>query len=789
MLAKKINMKTFFIAILTIICSTAASAQQKSPGSDSIDVIRYSINIDTVDIAGQQIYGYTDIYFQPKVNNLQYIPLDLLELIVDSVFLESTVNLTWTYNDTLLMIQSPVALADNDTFHLKIYYHGHPVIDPSGWGGFYFQSPYAYNLGVGFEDNPHNYGRVWFPCIDDFTDKALYELYILTDTNQMAVCGGMLQDTTHLESGDLIAWHWVMSEPVPTYIVSIAVGPYVCVTDTFAGVNGNIPIDIYVASSYVAKVPGTFIHLKDILTAFENRFGPYMWERVGYVGVPFNSGAMEHAMNIALPNACITGNTTYESLCAHELSHHWFGDLVTCASAEEMWINEGWAVFCEFISEESLYGNAAMQDYVRDVLTSVLRTAHINDGGFYPVGNVPHNITYGTTVYDKGALVAHTLRYYMGDSLFFQALKVYFDSLKYGNATIVQMRDILSGESGMNLTDFFEAWVLREGFPHFDVDSMHVVPTGANSTVTVFLRQKLYGTTQFANSNRVELTFMDSLWNSYTVTASFSGQSGSDVFTVPFAPSVVIVDKNEKTTDAIVSYNITASAPSSVSFDNAYSDIIINSLIDSIYIRAEHHKVAPDPVIANPEIYRISQSRYWRITGIIPDGTDYELKFDYNRTSDFFDLELMPTVESADSIILVHRLGSGHDWQIAPFTKIGNAYAGRLTTATGRTGEYTLAVGNPDQSGLSENFSGLKLKLFPNPCSDLLQIENIPVNCKEIAIRDFNGKLLLKQSVTNNATSATIDIRSLAVGEYMVSSISHNGKVDFSSTFTVIGSK
>ncbi|HBG71566.1 MAG: hypothetical protein A2W93_07990 [Bacteroidetes bacterium GWF2_43_63] len=782
-------MKTFFIAFLTIICSIAASAQQKSPGSDSIDVIRYSINIDTVNIAGQQIYGYTDVYFQPKVNNLQFIPLDLLELIVDSVFLESALNTTWTYNDTLLMIQSPVPMAINDTLHLKIYYHGHPVIDPSGWGGFYFQSPYAYNLGVGFEDNPHNYGRVWFPCIDDFTDKALYELYVLTDTNQMAVCGGMLQDTTHLESGDLIAWHWVMSEPVPTYIVSIAVGPYVCVTDTFAGVNGNIPIDIYVASSYVAKVPGTFVNLKNILTAYENRFGPYMWERVGYVGVPFNAGAMEHAMNIALPNASITGNTANESLCAHELSHHWFGDLVTCATPEEMWINEGWAVFSEFIMKESIYGVPAMQEYIRNVHASVLRTAHVDDGGFYPVGNVPHNITYGTTVYDKGALVAHTLRNYIGDSLFFPALKVYFDSLKYGNASNNQLRDILSDETGIDLTDFFDAWVLREGFPHFDVDSMHVAPAGANSTVTVYLRQKLYGTTQFANSNRVELTFMDSLWNTHTVTASFSGQSGTDVFTVPFAPSVVIVDMDEKTADAIVSYNKIITAPSTAVFNYAFVDIVVNSLSDSIFVRAEHHKAAPDPLVSNPEIFRLSQSRYWRVTGMIPEETDYQLKFDYNRTSNFYDIELLPDNDCVDSLVLVYRPGPGFDWQIFPFTKSGNDYAGMLTTAYGRTGEYALAVGEPFQSGVSENEGTLKLKLFPNPCSGLLQIENIPESCAELIIRDFNGKLLLRQSVPNDAASASIDIRSLAAGEYLVSSISHDGKVESCSTLTVIGAK
>jgi len=761
-------MRTFFIAILLFIGTATAYAQPKSPGSDSIDVIRYTINIDTLKIGTKQLYGYTDIYFQPKVNNLHCIPLDLLELTVDQVYLESTLNTTWTYNDTLLMIQSPVALAINDTFHLKIFYHGQPVVDPSGWGGFYFQSPYAYNLGVGFEDNPHNYGRVWFPCIDDFTDKAYYDIYVLTDTNQMAVCGGTLTDTTHIEDEDLIAWHWVLAEPIPTYLASIAVGPYVCVSDTFNSINGNIPIDIYVNTSLVSKVPGTFVNLKNILAAFENRFGPYMWERVGYVGVPFNSGAMEHATNIALPNSAITGNTSNELLCAHELSHHWFGDLVTCATPEEMWINEGWAVFCEFITQESLYGNSAMQDYVRSKLASVLRSAHIDDGGFYPVGNVPHNITYGTTVYDKGGLVAHTLRNYIGDSLFFPAVQTFFDSLQYGNATNTQLRDILSQETGIDLTDFFNAWVLQPGFPHFDVDSMHIVEGSGNAEVSVYLRQKLYAAPQFANSNHVELTFMDSLWNEYTVTAEFSGQSGSDVFTVPFKPTVVIVDKNEKTADAIVSYNKIIKSPGTTLLNDAYVDLVVTTIQDSMYFRAEHHKVAPDPVVSNPDIYRISDSRYWKITGLIPENAEYYLKFDYNRTGVFFDLGLAPTIASVDSLILVYRPGPGHDWQLFPFTISGNAYAGLMTTSFAYPGEYALAIGEPNQSGLQESESQQSLKLFPNPASDKLQIGNMNEECVAISVTDMSGKVIYRESKSPEQNNLVINTSHFSNGEYLI---------------------
>lgn len=780
--------KIALIFLLTGICAFV-HAQQKSLGSDSINVISYTIFIDTVDIGAQQIYGSTDIYLQPKVNNLKNIPLDLLALVVDSVYINGVKVTNITYNDTLLLAECPTPLLMTDTAFATVFYHGHPVTDPSTWGGFYFSSPYAYNLGVGFEDVPHNYGRVWFPCIDDFVDKAFYDFYITTDSSQMAVCGGMLTDTTHLTGGN-IQWHWVLAEPIPTYLASMAVGPYICANDTFTGINGDIPIQIYVVQTLIPNIPGTFGNLKNVLTAYETRFGPYLWERVGYVGVPFNAGAMEHATNIAYPNATITGNTTYEYLYAHELSHHWFGDLVTCSSANEMWINEGWAVFCEFIYKESIYGFDAMQAYIKGKLSDVLKKAHYDDGGFYPVGNVPSNITYGTTVYDKGGLVVHTLRNYMGDSLFFPAVREYLDSLKFGNATIASMRDIFSASSGIDLTDFFEAWVYREGFPHFDVDSMSVVPNGGNSDVTVYLRQKLFGTTQFANSNRVELTFLDSLRNTYSVTAEFSGQTGSDIFAVPFIPTTVIVDMNEKTADAIISYNQLIGNTGTYSFASAYNSVEITNFSDTILLRSEFHKVAPDPVISNPHIYRISPNHYWRIGGIFPSGTTFSAQFDYYRTAStstgYLDTDLMPTASSYDSLILVYRPGPGFDWEIIPFTRLGNFTVGKIKTTNGLPGEYALGIGEPFQSGIHETPSS-GFNIYPNPSSNYFVIEFSSPGDGILSIASENGTIVYTQKIEPATQSIEWRPAGLSPGNYFVAQTDTNGTKIGSATITITG--
>lgn len=745
-------MKRILTLSLGIILSISIFAQTKSLGSDSIDVQNYKIDLSIVNISSQSIYGYTEVVFTSKSNNLLNVPLDLLALNVDSIYYHGTKITSFTYNDTLLNIPLPGPLGMSITDSVKIYYSGNPVMDPSTWGGFYFSGDYAYNLGVGFESDPHNYGRVWFPCIDDFVDKAYYNVQITTDTGAMAVCGGTLIDSTLL-TGNKIKWEWELANPVPTYLASVAVGPYVAYTDTFAGTLGNIPIEIYVPANLLSAAAGSFVNLKDVLTAFETSFGPYRWERVGYVAVPFNAGAMEHATNIAYPLIVVNGGLAYETLSYHELSHHWFGDLVTCSNAEEMWINEGWAVFSELIFEEMIYGEDAARSYIRDKHADVLKKAHIDDGAFYPVCNVPHNVTYGTTVYDKGAMMVHTLRHYMGDSLFFDAVHQYTNTYKFDNITCAEMRDYFGTVSGVDLNDFFDGWIFMEGFPHFSVDSFASIQNGGNYDVTVYMQQKLYGRTQYTNSNRIEISFMNNQWQEYSTVMEFSGQTGSQTFSVPFNPDFIVCDKYEKTADAIISYNDVRYGTGTLSYADAIASIEVTTYTDSIFFRVEHHRAAPDPVKSNPEIYRLSPNHYWSINGIIPSGTLFAAQFDYNRIASAntgkIDTEFLPTATSADSIILVYRRNADDDWGITPFTRIGNNNLGKLKATNGQLGEYCLAIGEPNQAGLEESIEFASgINVYPNP-SSVFTIEINDNSITEINIVDLQGRTVFSQIVND----------------------------------------
>src|ERR1044071_5191306 len=183
-----------------------------------------------------------------------------------------------------------------------------------------------------------------------------------------------------------------------------------------------------------------------------------------------------------------------------------------------MWLNEGFAVFSEFFFTENIYSVAAYKNAVRSNHRNVVQLAHIKDGNYHALNAVPHAYSYtgGGTVYGKGPDVAHTLRKYMTDSLFFVGCRGYMNNRAYGNANRFQLRDEMAAASNINLTRFFDDWVFPPGFPHFSIDSVVTVPNGSVFDVYVYTRQRQKGNTHIYYMP-VECTLAD-LANSSTST-------------------------------------------------------------------------------------------------------------------------------------------------------------------------------------------------------------------------------------------------------------------------------
>lgn len=731
--------------------------------SDTINVIHYEINLEITDFVNKSISGYTTLKLTPRMDNLNTINLDLLALNVDSVRLNQAETLAFLHNDTLIRISLNNPIMIGDTLELSVFYHGNPVKDPSNWGGFYFSGNTAFNLGVGFESIPHNFGRTWYPCIDEFKDKALYDYYITTKNEHKAVCGGLLM-SVNPKTDSTQTFHWKMNQIIPTYLSSVAVGEFEKVNIPSST---NIPIEIYTTSATAHKVLPSFANLDTILKIYEYRYGPYLWDRVGYVCVPFSSGAMEHAANIAYPILALTQDESYESLYAHELSHHWWGNLITCEKAEEMWINEGFARYSEAIYKELLYPNEnplldGYKTEIRQLQHKTLRTAHRDDGDYYALANVDLASTYGATSYDKGALVVHTLRNYMGDEKFFYASKKLLEDYAFSTVSSEQLRDNFMLHSGLDLNDFFDAWVFQPGFLHFSVDSLQLIDANTH-TYRYTIRQKLHKATQFANSNKIEVQFFSQNREVFTDTIQFSGEYGTKTVQLPFIPVYHAVDFFEKISDAVSDFNLLIFGESSNPMPDAFVSFNVLNATDTSLVRVEHHWVSPNQSgIPSSSIARISNNRYWRIDGVVNGLIEGRLLFQYNAAADV-DKEVLQNT-SLDSICIAYRRDISDTWKLIPSTRLGSAGSGIIRVDEFLPGEYAIAIGDRTQIGIEEQSLKSQINIFPNPSNEFININNVPTQGLMYRLFDSRGATILEGKLME--TDNRISTQNLSNGFY-----------------------
>jgi len=744
--------RTMFGFRVILFCCAAlfntAIAQTSFPHdtrSDSISIDHYNVHLDVRDFSTFVLKGHTQIMFRPLVNNISEIKLDLIGPAIDSVHDASGNLLSFTAAPLGYKINLGGTYNVGNSTSIEVFYHGTTVQDPS-FGGFYFNSSYAYNVGVSLDDIPHNYGKTWFPCFDNFTTRSTYDLFVTTLPQHDAACGGVFQSTAiHPDLSE--THHWKINQTIPSYLVSVAVSNYVFVNDTFTDYQDNpVPVQLAARASDTTNLKNSFVNLESAFDIFEEKWGPYRWDRVGYVLVPMTGGAMEHAMNIAFPQLAANGNLSWQSVMAHELAHHWWGNLVTCRTAEDMWINEGSAVYCEYVFAEGFTGRSAYESDVRNQHKELLRTCHINDEGYWPLSGVPLEHTYGQTTYSKGADMIHTLRAYLGDDLFFTGLAELLEQNKFSDMDAIEYRDDLSAITGVNLDNFFADWIFQGGWPHVSIDSLTVEAGNVHYLVTVHLKQKLVGRSNYGNQIPVTLTLRDNDWNTYEETIYSSGMNNAVTVIVPFHPTLGYLNRDELISHAVTGTYSTFNTTGSKTLGHSNLTLQVQHITDSAFVVVEHNWAAPDPVQDASSGYLISPQRYWRVDGIWKEDFSTNATFRYSGvlSGGTSHLDHLLITGTEDSIVLLYRPDRSADWYEFPtYTKtMGNVNdkTGTLNVTDLQKGEYAIALkGQP--LTLNEMQQEANVVIYPNPVAGVVTIETA-VASDRITISDPVGRLV-----------------------------------------------
>ncbi|MDZ7742513.1 MAG: M1 family aminopeptidase [Bacteroidota bacterium] len=733
------------------------------PG-DTINVVHYDINISNINSSSHEIQAFTELSLTPRVEDVDMIRLELKNLTVDSVRSDQVNILAFEHNDPFLNIFLEDEIGLNDTISLMVYYQGVPFHE--SWGGYHFAGDYSFNLGVGISYIPHNLGKSWFPCVDDFTDRATYDVHVTLEAGLTAVCGGTLVEIT--DNGDnTFTHHWSLAQSIPTYLASVATGNYELSSWVYHGIEKDIPVWIYTQPGDTSNVAGSFAHLNDVMNIFETHFGAYRWDRVGYVGTAI--GAMEHATNIAYPHGSINGTLSSEYLMVHELSHMWFGDLVTCDKAEEMWLNEGWATFCGSFYKEILYDPADYYEEIHEYNADVLQFCHTptGDNGYFPLNEIPQSHTYGMTAYDRGATIVQSLRAYLGDDLFFQGASDYLIDFAFDDASSEDLRDALTNSTAVDMNGFFDNWVFNAGTPHYSIDSFAVSENGDSFVVDIYPRQKRKGPAFTGDDNIVEVTFMSENWESLTDTLHFDGKSGHSLKEMDFEAVAVFTDIDGKTCDATTDGTAVIDEPGDYTFSNTFFTLEVNDLTDSAFFMVTHNWVPPDSMTNPVNGLKLSDYRYWKIEGVFPPNFNATGKFFYSKAS-YLDNTLLES--NQDSVIIMYRPDPSCDWQFIDFERFDIWMTGNLYVHNLQPGEYTLAAWDTQYVGKSETQADQKqnILVYPNPSRDTFQIEWYDNNIMYCELFDAKGHLIETFPRLKNKNHVRWDAGQYSSGIYYV---------------------
>jgi hypothetical protein len=680
--------------------------------SDTADILHYTIRLDVTDFSGY-LKGHTDVLLTPKLDELESLTFDLASFQVDSIKL-GDVHLAFAHQDPWLSVTMPEVIFIGDTLLLSFYYQGEPLRDPI-WGGFYFEQGYAYNLGIGISSNPPNFGRAWYPCFDNFVERATYDIHVLSSAGRRGYAVGDFMGETQV--GQDSFWrHYRMELPLPTYLTNVAVSNYVAIRDTHYGHYGPVPIEILARPNQVNQATTAFSRMGEAIDAIESWYGPYPWSRVGYVIT--TRGAMEHPTNTAFPVNSLNNGFGDVRLMTHELGHHWWGNITTLREPTDMWIKEGNAEYTAHLLDEWAEGRASFVNTVRSNHLVVLTQVHQQDGDFLPLSGLPFENIYGRHTYLKGAAMLHNMRGYLGDSLFKVGQNAILNDFPFSAIDAPTYRDHLTLTTGVDMGPFFDAWIFSPGYASFKVVSWDAVPVSGKYEVEMLIQQGLRAAPEYHLQVPLEVSFYSSTWERYQTTVMAGGPMSLHKVELPFEPIHIALNENYTINQARMDHQRVIRQPGNNILPFVRFRINVQSVSDSALVRVEHHWVAPDPILDQPEL-KISGTNYWIVSGIFPGDFQAQGRLSYDATSAnaFLDEDIITMQE--DSILLLYRANATEPWEEYPtysFSKIpiGDG-KGDVIIQNLQPGEYALARGRFISVG-TEQVPALSAPVFfPNP--------------------------------------------------------------------------
>lgn len=425
----------------------------------NMDIRHYTLSL-RVDPPRKWIGGHTAIDLI-LANPSTEILLDLVaQMQVEKVTVDGKTT-AFSHEGQLLWIRSASAFPSGK-HTVIVWYSGLPPLAPKApWeGGFQWEQDSLGRPWIAITCQSEG-GKIYFPCKDHPSDEPDEGADLLiTVPKGLVVAGpGLLQKVRH--QGSQSVYHWKTRYTISNYGILFNVGAYQVAKRWYTTVNGNrVPMEFYVLDYHAPRAPHQLEMLERSARIQEKYFGEYPWpkEKIGIAETPHLG--MEHQTLNAYGNQfryTRVGGEDFDWLMHHEFGHEWWGNKVTNADWAHMWIQEGICVFGDALYVRDMEGEAAYLARMRQTARATKNEKPIVQGEV-----IDAKQTYHPDIYGKGALFMHSLRFIMGDSLFFPTLKTLATDAKYtyGNfVTTTDVEQLFSRAYGQSLAPFFQLYL------------------------------------------------------------------------------------------------------------------------------------------------------------------------------------------------------------------------------------------------------------------------------------------------------------------------------------------
>jgi aminopeptidase N len=452
----------------------------------------------TPDFREKQVYGKAELLLKPHFYEQNTLTLDAKWMRINKVTLKTATGdkpLDYQYDTLRLKISLDKAYTMNEQLVISIDYIAQPYKQDSlqveEGRGLYFidtEDKNPYKPMHLWSQGESESSSCWFPTLDATNQKTSQEIFVTIDTALVSLSNGLLIDSKSNGDGTKTD-HWKQDKPHSPYLFFLGVGNYVKSVDQWRGKE----VSAYTFPKYEEAVADIFKNLPEMMDFFSAKTGvDYPWDKLANImAYDYTAGAMENTSAIIYYDKMFCTkqqliDLDFDWIIAHELFHHWFGDLVTAESWANLTLNESFADYSEYLWYEYKHGRDVADAYGHNALKKYLHTSRYKKE---PLVNYYYDRPqemFDAIRYEKGGKILHSLRYYLGDDAFFASLKKYLTDFKYRSAEISDLRKCFEEISGEDLSWYFNQWWMDKGHPILDITHQY---DAGNKTIALTVRQ------------------------------------------------------------------------------------------------------------------------------------------------------------------------------------------------------------------------------------------------------------------------------------------------------------